>query len=388
MTIAYPLRPVGELVDNFDARRRPVKGSDRRAGKYPYYGAQGIVDYVDSFLFDGTYVLVAEDGENLRSKKMPVALIASGKFWVNNHAHVLKGNDKIDTAFLRYALNAVDISGYITGSTIPKLSTGSLDRILIPSPPPQEQRVIASVLSSLDDKIDLNRRMNETLETMARAIFKDWFVDFGPTRAKIEGRTPYLSSEIWTMFPDRLDDDERPVGWPIKKWGEVASLEYGKRLEGYQTVGGKVPFYRSGRFLKIGVRLLGKTKGAGKPAGAGKQALRLPHEVGFFQAGQAIGGLQRDGFPHRFQHLRRRDAREKAFCGRLPEIGHIEFECGMQVIAVPFRRIRASLHNIEGESREEGQKLDLHFLRHFHEAGPEIGMVARQPVAPHRAKAV
>ena len=74
-------------------------------------------------------------------------------------------------------------------------------------------KTIASILGALDDKIDLNRRMNETLEAMARAIFKDWFVDFGPTRAKMEGRAPYLAPEIWALFPDRLDDEGKPEGW-------------------------------------------------------------------------------------------------------------------------------------------------------------------------------
>lgn len=92
--------------------------------------------------------------------------------------------------------------------------TGSdLSQLRIPAPPVSEQRAIASVLGALDDKIELNRRMNETLEAMARAIFKDWFVDFGPTRAKIEGRAPYLAPDIWSLFPDRLDDEGKPEGW-------------------------------------------------------------------------------------------------------------------------------------------------------------------------------
>ena len=78
-----------------------------------------------------------------------------------------------------------------------------------------DQRAIASILGALDDKIDLNRRMNETLEAMARAIFKDWFVDFGPTRAKMEGGAPYLAPEIWALFPDRLDDEGKPEGWKM-----------------------------------------------------------------------------------------------------------------------------------------------------------------------------
>ncbi|HEV2517047.1 MAG TPA: restriction endonuclease subunit S [Devosia sp.] len=87
-----------------------------------------------------------------------------------------------------------------------------------------EQRAIASVLSALDDKIELNRRMNETLETMARAIFKDWFVDFGPTRAKVEGRPPYLAPDIWSLFPDRLDDEGKPKGWITSTIGQEVEV--------------------------------------------------------------------------------------------------------------------------------------------------------------------
>ena len=92
------------------------------------------------------------------------------------------------------------------------LTKGMIEGFHIPSVPVLEQRSIASVFGALDDKIDLNRRMNETLEAMARALFKDWFVDFGPTRAKAEGRAPYLSPDLWDLLPDSLDDDDKPVG--------------------------------------------------------------------------------------------------------------------------------------------------------------------------------
>lgn len=84
------------------------------------------------------------------------------------------------------------------------------------------QDAIVEILGALDDKIELNRRMNETLEAMARAIFKDWFVDFGPTRAKMEGRVAYHAPDIWSLFPDRLDNDGRPEGWTLGKLGDVA----------------------------------------------------------------------------------------------------------------------------------------------------------------------
>jgi type I restriction enzyme S subunit len=125
-----------------------------------------------------------------------------------------------------------DISGYITGSTIPKLSQGSLNRISVPCPSISEQKAIASVLGALDDKIELNRRMNETLEAAARTIFKDWFIDFGPTRAKVEGRARYLAPETWALFPDRLDDEGKPEGWEIGRLEEIADITMGASPDG------------------------------------------------------------------------------------------------------------------------------------------------------------
>ena len=100
-----------------------------------------------------------------------------------------------------------------TGTTVKHTSPERLRRFRFLIPPLPEQRAIAHILGTLDDKIELKRRMNETLEAMARALFKDWFVDFGPTRAKIEGRDPYLAPEIWDLFPDKLDEDGKPEGW-------------------------------------------------------------------------------------------------------------------------------------------------------------------------------
>src|ERR1700730_4726703 len=93
------------------------------------------------------------------------------------------------------------------GAVFDSLRCADVPRFELPIPPKLEQRAIASILCALDDKIELNRRMNETLEAMAGAIFKDWFVDFGPTRAKMDSRAPYLAPNIWALFPDRLDDN-------------------------------------------------------------------------------------------------------------------------------------------------------------------------------------
>ncbi len=137
---------------------------------------------------------------------------------------------KIDSGYLSYFFGLATFQEYVrsiaVGATMPSLNTKILSDVPIVYPPLPTQRAIAHVLGTLDDKIELNRRMNETLESMARAIFQDWFVDFGPTRAKMEGRAPYLPPEVWSLFPERLADSELgpiPEGWGVRGLGEVAS---------------------------------------------------------------------------------------------------------------------------------------------------------------------
>jgi type I restriction enzyme S subunit len=115
----------------------------------------------------------------------------------------------------------------------------------IPVPDFSVQEGVASLLAAFDDKIDLNRRMNETLEATARAVFKDWFVDFGPTRAKMEGSTPYLAPEIWSLFPDLLDNEGKPQGWGERRMEDVLELAYGKSLTASARVEGPIPVYGS-----------------------------------------------------------------------------------------------------------------------------------------------
>jgi type I restriction enzyme, S subunit len=109
-----------------------------------------------------------------------------------------------------------------TGSVQDNINLQTIARLDLLVPEIAEQSAIASTLGALDDKIDLNRRMNETLEAMARAIFKDWFVDFGPTRAKMESRAPYLAPEVWSLFPDRPDEEGKPEGWTMATIGDIA----------------------------------------------------------------------------------------------------------------------------------------------------------------------
>ena len=136
--------------------------------------------------------------------------------------------DKLNSRFLRFWLNSPTLSrhvnGFRDGTVAERLNMPIIRSLPVPLIDPLEQRAIVSVLGSLDDKIDVNRRMNETLETAARTIFKDWFVDFGPTRAKIVTRPPYLASKLWKLFPDSLDDDGKPLGWQRGTLSNLAQL--------------------------------------------------------------------------------------------------------------------------------------------------------------------
>ena len=144
---------------------------------------------------------------------------------------------KVSGPYLYYALQAQDVQhqfhSFANGITRFGLRKSDIELVEIPSPPLKEQQDIAHVLGTLDDKIELNRRMSQTLEEMARAIFQDWFVDFGPTRAKMEGRwrrgesLPSLPADFYDLFPDRLVDSELgevPEGWWVKGLGELVEL--------------------------------------------------------------------------------------------------------------------------------------------------------------------
>lgn len=140
-------------------------------------------------------------------------------------------SSKLDPVYLACLLNdqaSIDwFKFHAIGATMPNLNEGIIRAFNFSLPPLPEQRAIAATLGALDDKIELNRKMNATLEAMARALFRDWFVDFGPTRAKMEARAPYLSPDLWPLFPDRLDAEGKPEGWEVRSVYDFANVVYG-----------------------------------------------------------------------------------------------------------------------------------------------------------------
>ena len=245
----WPTTALGEVVKNFDSKRVPLSSRERqlRQGKYPYYGAAGCIDHVDDYLFEGLHLLVGEDGSVIRPDGRPFLQLVNGKFWVNNHAHVLRGDDETETKFLFYALETCNVSGMVTGAVQPKITQANLNSIRFCYPPRKAREKIVRVLGALDDKIELNRRMNATLEAMARALFQSWFVDFDPVRAKLDGRPPAaLDPATAALFPDAFDETALghiPHGWEVKTLGEVIELAYGKPLKAEDRKNGPVCVY-------------------------------------------------------------------------------------------------------------------------------------------------
>ena len=168
-----------EVTINFDKKRIPLSSAQRekRQGTFRYYGAQGVIDHVDDYIFDGTYLLIAEDGENLKSKKQNIAQVVDGQFWVNNHAHIVQGNEQCDTRFLCYLINSMDLSGYVTGSAQPKLSQANLNAVTLSLPTLVEQKRIVEYLYMLDQKIDVNRQINDNLADLLQTVYQERFGD-------------------------------------------------------------------------------------------------------------------------------------------------------------------------------------------------------------------
>jgi type I restriction enzyme S subunit len=154
--------------------------------------------------------------------------------------------------FLVYYLSSHEgqyqINSLTVGTTQPKLALNRIEKIKVPVPPLIEQEKIVEILSSFDDKIELNRQINQTLEAMARAIFKSWFVDFDPVYAKMEGRDYPLPPEIMDLFPDELEESELgliPKGWTVDKLGERFEFAYGKSLPENKRISGTYKVYGS-----------------------------------------------------------------------------------------------------------------------------------------------
>ena len=166
-----------ECVDFLDGQRKPIKSDDRKGEKrlYPYYGASGIIDYIDEYIFDGDYILLSEDGANIIDRNYRVAFIANGKIWVNNHAHVLQPHKEMNINFLSEALERINYAIYNTGTTMPKLNQEICRKINLNVPSLSEQNKIGNLLYLLNERIATQNRLIEDLKKLRCAIVEKMF---------------------------------------------------------------------------------------------------------------------------------------------------------------------------------------------------------------------
>lgn len=195
MRKGWEYKKLGDCTQILDSQRKPVTKRDRKSGIYPYYGATGIQDYVDKYIFDGRYVLVGEDGAKWSSFTQS-AFIIEGKTWVNNHAHVLRTNDFLVDSFLVYFLNYSDLDSYISGAIIRKLTQASLRNIDIPLPPKSTQLAIVSELDKINELIRLKKEQLKDFDNLAQSLF-------------------------YEMFGDPVENEK---GWEVKKLGEICEI--------------------------------------------------------------------------------------------------------------------------------------------------------------------
>lgn len=208
---------LGEIAIVHDSLRKPVTKSDRKAGIYPYYGATGVQDYVDQYIFDGRYVLVGEDGAKWGANDKS-AYIIEGKSWVNNHAHVLSFNDDICDSYVTYFLNFADLDKFISGAIVRKLTQKSLLEISIPVPSLSTQELIVRELDSISSVISAKKQQVLELDNLAQAIFLD-------------------------MFGDPITN---PKGWEVKRWEDAVTIINGRNQAAVECEDGQYPICGSG----------------------------------------------------------------------------------------------------------------------------------------------
>ena len=233
---------LGEFAPFTYGKGLPI-GKRNSLGAIPVFGSNGIVGYHDSSLTDGPTIIIGRKGTAGAVHYSPIPC------WPIDTTFFITGNDSTLVRFKYYALSIMGLERMNSDSAVPGLNRSAAHVRTLLLPGESEQRSIAHILGTLDDKIELNRRMNETLEEMARAIFKDWFVDFGPTRAKMEGRDTGLPAEVAALFPARLVESELgevPEGWEVGTVGECFYLTMGQSPPSstYNEHGEGLPFFQ------------------------------------------------------------------------------------------------------------------------------------------------
>jgi len=203
-TGAWVQRELRDVADFFNEKRIPIDSTLRTSGEYPYYGATGIIDYVNDYIFDGEYVLLAEDGANIINRNSPIAYLTQGKFWLNNHAHIMKMKNG-DNCFLLQLLERQNYSNLNTGTAQPKLNGEVVKKIMLTLPQKEEQIAIGKFFRTLDSNITLHQQKLDGLKNLKKGYLQQMFPQAGETVPKI-----------------RLKGFTEP--WEERKLGDIAEI--------------------------------------------------------------------------------------------------------------------------------------------------------------------
>lgn len=212
-----------------------LPSKSRRPGPYPVVSSSGTTDKHADFKVHGPGVVTGRYGT------IGQVFYVTGDYWPLNTTLYVKDFKGNDPRFISYFLRTIDFSSYSGKSAVPGINRNHLHRAAVRVPPLAAQRRIASILGRLDDKIELNRRMSETLEKMAAALFKSWFVDFEPVHAGAEGRNTGLPDDIAALFPSAFEDSELgeiPKGWTVKSIDQIATYLNGVASQKYPAAAG------------------------------------------------------------------------------------------------------------------------------------------------------
>jgi type I restriction enzyme, S subunit len=243
--------PLSDLVDCLDGARRPIKKEDREniAGGYPYFGASGIIDFVNDYIFDEELILLGEDGENVVSRNLPLAFKITGRNWVNNHAHVLKPKRNHDIDFLVYKLESRDYTDIISGSAQPKINQQNLMKLIFRIPEQlSEQRQIAYILSTADAVIEKTQATIAKYITIKQGMLHDLFargidISTGKLRPKYKDAPELYKESKLGMIPKE---------WEVENFEEATEIITDFTANGsFETLRNNVKYFYEPNYARL-----------------------------------------------------------------------------------------------------------------------------------------
>ena len=215
----WEVKRLGDVTTFLDSKRIPITESERKKGIYPYYGASGIIDYVNNYIFDGDYVLLGEDGANIVDRSSRLAFVVHGKCWINNHAHVLHPNEDMDLNYLSEYLESLDYTSYNTGTAQPKLNREKCNSIPVIKPPLAEQQRIAKALSDADALISTTEKLIQKKKNIKQGTMQNLLTG----KKRLPGFGPQTKSPTYKQ----TELGPIPEDWEVKTLGELGSFKNG-----------------------------------------------------------------------------------------------------------------------------------------------------------------